>query len=241
MVEPMPPAYNEPRPPVPSIGAAISWAWGALKRNLAPFVGLAAVVALVQLVQTLASRPMQYALEDCTNPVTEGQIAACNAAVGASLFSSFGVVFVFTLLAAFAQIGVTRAALRTTQGATPSFADMLTTQNLGKYVLFSLAYIGLVFVGVLLCIIPGIIIAFLLQLGGYYVLDRGYGVGAAIKASFHAVKRNVGPALLMVIFAILVGLIGGSFWGIPTLVTLPFASLFIAHMYRQFNGEAVTG
>ena len=240
MVEPMP-AYSEPRPPVPSTGAAISWAWGAFRRNLAAFIGLAAVVALIQLVQTLASRPMEVALEDCANPVTEGQIAACNAALGASAIGSAGTVVVFTLLSLFAQIGVTRAALRTTQGATPSFADMLTTQHLGKYILFSLAYIGLVIVGVVLCIIPGLIVAFLLQLGGYYVLDRGYGVGQAIKASFHAVKRNVGPALLMVLFAILVGLIGGTFWGIPTLVTLPFASLFIAHMYRQFNGEPVTG
>ena len=43
----------------------------------------------------------------------------------------------------------------------------------------------------------------------------------------------------MVLFSILVTLLGSVFYGILTLVTLPFASLFIVHMYRQFNGEVV--
>lgn len=37
----------------------------------------------------------------------------------------------------------------------------------------------------------------------------------------------------------LVALVGGAFYGILTLVTLPFSALFIVHMYRQFNGEPV--
>ena len=37
----------------------------------------------------------------------------------------------------------------------------------------------------------------------------------------------------------LVLLLGGLFWGILTLITLPFASLFTAHMYRQFNKEPI--
>jgi nitric oxide reductase large subunit len=36
-----------------------------------------------------------------------------------------------------------------------------------------------------------------------------------------------------------VTLLGSAFYGILTLLTLPFAVLFIVHMYRQFNGEKV--
>jgi uncharacterized membrane protein len=43
----------------------------------------------------------------------------------------------------------------------------------------------------------------------------------------------------MVIFSLIVTLLGSAFYGILTLVTLPFAALFIVHMYRQFNGETV--
>lgn len=241
MVEPMPAAPIEPQRPAPSIGAAISWAFDAFKRNLTPFIALAAVVTIVQLVQTIATNPMVAMFETCADAETEGQLNACTAAAGVGVVVGGIVAFLFYLIAVFAMIGVTRAALRTTQGGTPSFADMLTTQNLGRYILVSLAYVGIVFVGLILCVIPGLILAFLLQLAPYYVLDKGYRVGEALKASLNAVKRNVGPALVMVVFTFLVSIIGTTLWGIPTLVTLPFATLFIAHMYRQFNNEPVTG
>ena len=33
--------------------------------------------------------------------------------------------------------------------------------------------------------------------------------------------------------------LGGTLYGVLTLLTLPFAALVTAHMYRQFNGQAV--
>ncbi len=51
--------------------------------------------------------------------------------------------------------------------------------------------------------------------------------------------KNVGPAIILVLFSGVVTLLGSAFYGILTLLTLPFASLFIVHMYRQFNGEKV--
>ena len=87
--------------------------------------------------------------------------------------------------------------------------------------------------------IPGILVAFLLQLGPFFILDKGYRPVEAMKASYTVVRRNVGPAIVMVIFSLLVTLLGSAFYGILTLVTLPFAVLFIVHMYRQFNGEVV--
>jgi uncharacterized membrane protein len=38
---------------------------------------------------------------------------------------------------------------------------------------------------------------------------------------------------------VLVQILGGLFFGLLTLVTLPFACLFTAHMYRQFNREPI--
>jgi uncharacterized membrane protein len=52
-------------------------------------------------------------------------------------------------------------------------------------------------------------------------------------------SKNLGPAIVMTLLSTLVLVVGGAFYGILTLVTLPFATLFMAHMYRQFNGEAV--
>jgi hypothetical protein len=36
-----------------------------------------------------------------------------------------------------------------------------------------------------------------------------------------------------------VQILGGMLFGLLTLLTLPFAALFTAHMYRQFNREPI--
>ena len=91
----------------------------------------------------------------------------------------------------------------------------------------------------LLCIIPGIIVAVLLQFGQLYALERGTRPVDAAKASARVIRRHVGPAIVMFLIVLLLGLIGSAFYGILTLIALPFSSLFIVHMYRQYNGEAV--
>jgi uncharacterized membrane protein len=116
---------------------------------------------------------------------------------------------------------------------------MFTSENLGKYLLFTLAYIGLSLLGFIACLVPGFLVLFFLQLGPFYVLDKGYGVRQAIKASARAMSRNLVPGLVMTLLSTLVLIVGGMFYGILTLVTLPFSTLFMAHMYRQFNGEVV--
>lgn len=228
-----------PVPARPNINAAISWSFDTFKRNPVPFIALAAVVAVIQMVQQIASAPIQNALTACTDAQSPGQVAACKSAVGSGVLVGAVVTIVFVVLAYFATIGVLRAAIATSHGAAPEFSMIVRTEYLGRYVLFSLLYGVLAVIGVILCIIPGLLVAFFLQLGQVYVLDRGDRPVAAAKSSFAAVRRHIGPALLMLIFVMIVALIGSTFYGILTLVTLPFSSLFIVHMYRQFNGEPV--
>lgn len=225
--------------PRPSVGAAISWAFETFRRNALAFIALAAVVVAISFAQQMVSGPLNAAIEQClaVTDVTSGQSCAevvTPAVAGSALLGV--VLFVLTFLA---TIGVYRAALRATQGQLPSFADMLTGQYLGKYVLVTIAQMGLIVVGLLACIVPGILAGFFLQLAQYYVLDKGYGVGEALKASMTAVARNVLPALVMTAFALIVLLLGSMLFGVLTLVTLPFTALFIAHLYRQFNGEPI--
>jgi len=205
----------------PSLGLALSWAFDTFRRFFVPFLALAAVVMVIQFIEQLSVR----------------LFAEAGVSPGVTLLVSV----VLLVVAAVAAIGVQRAAIRTTQGHEPSFADMLTAQHLGKYILFALVYSILTFFGVLLCLIPGLLVIFFLQLGPYYILDRGAGVSVAIKSSFEAIRANVGAALLMTLLNLIVNLSGAIpfTFGILTLVTLPFASLFTAHMYRQFNHELI--
>ena len=234
----MPPPM-QPSGPRIDIGAAISWAFDRFKSNAAAFVGLAAVVTVVYVLQGVGTASLQNILVDCSNPETPGQLNACTAALGASAVAAIVISLVFALIAFIAQIGVQRAAIRSTQGVPPSFSQMFTTQHLGTYILYMIVFAILGMLGLFLCIVPGLVVFFLLQLGPYYILDKGMSVGDAIKASYRAVSKNIGPALMMTILNVLVQLLGGLFFGLLTLVTLPFAALFTAHMYRQFNSEPV--
>ena len=233
-----PASPNEPRPPS-QVGLALAWAFQKLRANFAGFVALAAVVAVIQLAQQVALQPLNNIVVDCLDPQSPGQINACSATIAEGALTGVSLLVIFTILGFLATIGVYRAGIRATQGQPPSFAEMFTSENLGKYLLFTLAYIGLSVLGFIACIVPGFLVLFLLQLGPFYVLDRGYGVRQAIKASAQAMSKNLGPAIVMTLLSTLVLVVGGAFYGILTLVTLPFATLFMAHMYRQFNGEAV--
>jgi len=203
----------------PDVRKALSWAFDTFRMNAVPLLALAAVVMVTQFIAQVSQGLFQDA--------------------GAGAFVLLILTFAFLLLAGFAAIGVDRAALRTTQGHEPSFADMLTTQNLGRYVLFVIAYIALTVLGLILCILPAFFVIFFLQLGPFFVLDKGVGVKTAITSSFEAIRNNIGPAAIMTILNIIVSLSGTLFFGILTLLTLPFTALFTAHMYRQFNKELV--
>jgi uncharacterized membrane protein len=244
MADQIPPGSPPPPPPGPDrpridIGLAISWAFDRFRSNAAAFVGLAAVVTVVQLVQQIGARPLQNILVDCSNPQTPGQVNACTAALGLSAIVTIVVALAFGLIALLAQIGVMRASVRSTQGIAPTFAEMFTTQYLGRFILFMVVFGIFFFIGLFLCILPGLAVLFFLQLGPYYILDKGMSVGEATRSSVQMVSRNLGPALMLMLINGLAVILGGMFFGILTLVTLPFATLFTAHMYRQFNDEPI--
>jgi uncharacterized membrane protein len=50
---------------------------------------------------------------------------------------------------------------------------------------------------------------------------------------------NLGPVVLAALVNIVASILGGLFFGILTLVTLPFAALFTVHVYRQLNSEPI--
>ena len=87
--------------------------------------------------------------------------------------------------------------------------------------------------------LPGLVVLVFFQFGPYFILDRGMGVREAARASASLAARNLGPVALVAILVALLELIGGLFFGLPMLITLPFAALFTAHVYRQLIGEPV--
>lgn len=225
----------------PTISTAVSWAYDTFRKFAGPFIGLAAVVVVLQILQQVVTQPIQDIANDCLNAETEGQINACNVAVGGATAASLIVLLVFVVLSLIASVGVYRAALRSTRGDVPTVkGDLLTSHNLGKFVLTLIVTSVIVAVGLVLCIIPGLIALFFFQFSGLYALDRGTGPIENLRASARAVRSAKGAGFATIVFGSLVMALGVGCFGVLSLITLPFVALFTAHMYRQFNGEAVT-
>jgi len=221
------------------LGSALRWSWMAFRTNAGAFMGLSIIVVVLTAAQQIGTTPIQNVLIDCVNPQSPGQENACSAALTPSalapVLGSVGLVF----LALVAQVGVQRAALGRTRGVQPSVTDLLESRNLGRYAVYVIVYRILFFVGIVLCILPGLLVLMFLQFGQYFILDRGMGVVEAMKASAALASRNLGPVAGVALIAGVLELAGGLLFGLPILLTLPLASLFVAHVYRQLTHEPV--
>ena len=227
--------------PAAQVRDAAAWALSTFRRNLLAFIALAAIVAAVQFLQQVSVQPLTDVVNECADPQTPGQQAACANALATQVVTSGTLTLVFAVLTIVVTVGVLRAAIRATLGQEPGFDALLDGHNLGRYLLFQLAYALLVGFGFLLFVLPGLLAIFFFQLGPYFVLDRGMRVGQAFAMSTQVIRRNLPAAFVMTLANSLVLILGGVFFGLFTLFLLPFASLFTAYLYRRFNDETVIG
>ena len=113
-----------------------------------------------------------------------------------SLLGSAITSFLFFLAYQVIGAGIIRGALGITEGREFRFDEVLKTDKLGPVVVTSLITSAIVFVGTLLCFLPGIIASFLLSFSLYFVIDRDLAPMDAIRASVELVTQNLGEALV---------------------------------------------
>lgn len=174
-----------------------------------------------------------------------------------------GVMIVFSLLAAaFAQafdgvagqlvlnalqwvvssivaIIIIRAVLAIVDGRPIDTGQLFSGDQLGPYIIGSLIFSVIAFVGFLLCIIPGVIFAFLGWYWGYFLLDQKLEPVEAIKASIELVRNNVGTMLGWAVVSILVNFVGLLLCGIGLLVTIPVTYIGTGYLFRRLQGQPV--
>lgn len=218
--------------------AAITWAWATYRSQLAAYIALSAVVAIVLFAQQLATKPIVTALENCVAATTPGQVNSCEGSITEAGLAAV-VAIVFSLIALLASAGVMRAALGSTRGQAPSFADMLSGANLWKFLLFSFLYTVLQNIGLLACFFPIVIVTLFFQLGPYLILDRGAGTFQAFKESARIMRAHFQIGLWLAAITLVVLILGSLTLGLSTLFTLPMLALTTAHLYRQFNEQPV--
>ncbi len=134
------------------------------------------------------------------------------------------------------SIGLIAISLKFIDGKKPIIEDLFKHYNLAwNYFLSSLLYGLIVFAGVLLLVVPGIIWAVKFQFYSYFVVDKKMGPLEAISASGKLTQGHKWNLFLLgLIFAGLC-LLGIIAFGIGIFIVWPVIMIATAYVYRKLS------
>lgn len=221
-----------------SVGNAFTYAFEKFKANWGPLVLITLLLLVASIVVNLLSQLIFGGVGGATVDPETGQIE------GGGLF---GVAMILSLLSSalvFAvqlviQSGIIKGALSLSRNEPLSIGSAFNGINWGQVVLASVITGAMIFVGLILFIIPGIVIAFLTSYTLYFVIDRNMSAIDAIKASFTMVKDNVGQLLLFFLATLAAVIVGACLLGIGLLAAIPIVVLAQVYTFRTLNGDPV--
>ena len=139
------------------------------------------------------------------------------------------------------QVIIIRASLAITYGQKIETKNLLSTENLGQYMLASIIVAVLGMVGFFLCIIPAFIVFFFSQFFGYFIVDKEMGAMDAIKASMQLVNKNIGTLVGFFIACYIAMGSARAACGIGLIVAWPVVIIATGYMYKRLQGEPVAG
>lgn len=235
-----PPGFGGPQQPF-SAGDAFSWAWNKFSKN----AGALIIPALVYGVVFAVVGGVLYAI---LSPALNTDTVSDNGYYESSTSASFGAGQVVVLilgylvliaLGFYAQAAFLTGSLDIADGKPVTVGSFFKPRNIGPMILAALLVGVLTTIGNLLCVIPGLIFAFLAMFTLAFVVDRSLAPVDALKASIATVRSNVGGALLSFLVQFLVILVGYIACGVGLIVAAPVALLIQTYTYRRLSGGQV--
>jgi uncharacterized membrane protein len=211
-----PPPFGSPPPGSgsPDVGAALSYGWKKFQENVGPLLAVVLIPVAVQVVLSIISRSVVDSL------------------LGALLFNVLGII-----VGAVAGIGIYQMALMITAGQPADIGKAFTYDRWGEWIVFSFVFGLMVGIGLVLCVIPGLLVLAFFGLAPFYFLDGRMSLGESLRASRAAVQRN--GLAFPILLSIVVGILGIIACIIGIFVTEPVAYVAVAFLYRYSAGQPV--
>ncbi len=215
-----------------SVGKAFSYAFDKFKGNWAPLV----LVTLVLLVGAGIVQGIQRAVAPAPDPGDQ---------MGAGFFGAAMIVsLLFSVLSWVVQLVIqsviVKGSLDLTRGRPLDLGSATNGINWGQVVIAALIIGAATFVGLLLCILPGIAVLFFTSYTLYFVIDRGEDAVTAIKSSITMVRNNLGVLLLFFLASAAAIIAGTCACFVGLLVAIPVVVLAQAYTFRALNEDPVT-
>ncbi|MPY94476.1 MAG: hypothetical protein GEV08_15880 [Acidimicrobiia bacterium] len=207
--------YQPSTPGGLSVGAAFSYGWAKFSQNAGPMIIVTLLVWAAGIVVNIIGRA----------------------------FDSVVLQLVFSVIAFIvSQVmtrGLVRSALTVVNGGTPEPGSVFSFDNIGPFLVGAILYGLLVGVGLVLCIIPGLILGALFGFWSFACVEQDLDGVSALKRSLELARSNFGSAFLFGLAYIGVNIVGALLCGIGLLVTIPLSYIAAAHFYRQLSGSPV--
>lgn len=170
--------------------------------------------------------------------VTSGSSSGGATSVLLGLLFALAVVALVTV-SVLMQGASVRAAVEVTSGRGVTVGTFFRMDLVGSVLVTGFLVLGLQLVGMLLCYLPALVLAFYGQFTFVFLIDKGLGPVESLRSSFRLVHRNVSPTLMFFVVAMVANQIGAAVLGIGVLVTVPVVAIGQVYLFRRLLGEPV--
>lgn len=234
-----PPGYPVAGAPAYSVGEAVSWAWNKFSKNvtaiLVPTLVFGVVYGVLQtVIQAISSA---FSTVDSTS-YGDGYAASISLGLGGIIVSVIGGI-VTVIVAAVVQSAYIGGMLDIANGQPVQIGSFFTPRNVVNVIIASVLSSIIVGIGVLLCIVPGVIATILLLFTTAVVVDRNVSGVDGLRTSFAIAKANFGPTALTWLTTIGVGILGVLACLVGLIVAYPMIALITVYAYRKLSGGFV--
>jgi len=210
--------------PTLSIGECIRFGWETFKKRPGILIGAFVLTMLIPSIPGILVPSPEVAPGVPPPPPTTAELVATLTSL---------------VLGIFAAIGMTTLALRAHDDiATVKIGDLWNPQPFWRYLGAQFLVAIIIFVGLLLLIVPGIIAALGLLFVLYVVIDRGAGPINALKESWRITNGNKWQLFLFGLVLIGLNLVGLLALVVGLLVTVPVTWIAVTHAYRTLASQA---
>ncbi|MDZ7884977.1 MAG: hypothetical protein U5N53_19725 [Mycobacterium sp.] len=239
-----PPGYPVPGPPgfgAPAyrVGEAVSWAWNKFSKNVAailvPTLVFGVVYAVLQgVIQTISTA---FSTVDSSS-YGDGYSASISMGLGGIVVSVIGGI-VTVIVAAVVQSAYIGGMLDIANGQPVEIGSFFKPRNVVNVIIASVLSSIIVAIGVLLCIVPGVIATIMLFFTTAVVVDRNVSGIDGLSTSFNMAKANFGPVALTWLTTIGIGILGVLACLVGLIVAYPVIALVTVYAYRKLSGGFV--
>lgn len=247
-----PGGYGASAPPPPPVSGAegydaieaIKYGWAKFSKNLAPFLIGTLIVGVISIAfsflgQVVAASIFDTSTSTTVDPTT-GAVEIEKVGFFTGLLANAVISFVGQVITTIAAAGLLKMAFDVLDGREASLGTMLEGWDKVQVVVSTILVGIATFIGIILCVLPGIAVIVFTAFTTAFVVDKKLGAVEAIKASIDLVRNNLGPAIVWMLLALVCGVVGAIACGVGLLVAVPVILISQAYTLRALTGGQIS-